>query len=102
MLRRSAQRRIVLAMVGGIVIPLAAVAGAALVLRVRDDRLQSLFYIFFWMIGWPRILTAPLTPKSDDTSSMAMNIRFLTLIATPILDFLAYTVLTYIILWWRE
>jgi len=102
MRRRSARRRILLSAVGGIVIPLVALAGMAIALKIPEDRSESLFDIFFWVIGWPRILTAPVTPKSDDVSSTAMNIRLLMLIATPVLDFLAYALLTYFLLWWRD
>lgn len=100
--KRSTRKRILLSMVGGIVIPLAALAGIAITIKISERKLESLFYIFFWVIGWPRILTAPVTPKSDDTSPTAMNIRLLMLIATPVLDFLAYALLTYLLLWWRD
>src|SRR5262249_16839946 len=98
----SAGRRILLSIVGGIVIPLAVLAAIAVIYKISADRPESLFYIFFWMVGWPRILTAPFKPKSDDVSTAAMNIRLLMLVVTPVLDFLAYAVLTYLFLWWRD
>jgi hypothetical protein len=100
--KRSVRKRILLSMLGGVVIPLAAIAGMAISLKISEGRSESLFSIFFWLVGWPRILTAPITPKSDDTSSTAMNIRLVMLIAVPVLDFLAYTLLTYLLLWWRD
>ncbi len=52
-----------------------------------------------WLIAWPTAVLKPLTPNSEDTSREAANLRLAILIAVPLLDVLAYSILTYIVLW---
>ncbi|HJP93696.1 MAG TPA: hypothetical protein VJ875_17180 [Pyrinomonadaceae bacterium] len=44
----------------------------------------------------------PITPNSEEASREAANLRLAILIAVPVLDVIAYAVLTYIFLWWRD
>jgi hypothetical protein len=95
-------RRLLLSIAGGVLIPILIFGGALLgALVAHLWHITWLGESFLWLIGWPLALLKPLTPSSEDTSSTAAHIRLAVYLATPILDFLAYSLLTYTVLWWR-
>jgi uncharacterized membrane protein (DUF4010 family) len=55
---------------------------------------------FLWLIAWPLAVLKPITPNSEITSREAANLRFAILLSVPVLDVLAYSLLTYLVLWW--
>jgi len=95
------KRRLLLSLAGGVLLPLLALIGAFLGAALADLwKIEWVGKAFLWMIGWPLQVLHPVTPNSEDTSVTARNIRMAVLIAVPILDMLAYSVLTYLFLCW--
>jgi hypothetical protein len=87
----------------GVLIPLLALAcsfaGAAL---ANLWRIEWFGKGFLWLIAWPFALLKPITPNSEDASREAMNLRTAILVAVPLLDAIAYSLLAYIFLSWRQ
>jgi hypothetical protein len=99
----SPNRRLLASLAGGVLISLLALGGAFLgSLVFYLWHVKSALEFFVWLIAWPLAVLKPVTPNSEDPSREAANLRFAILIAVPVLDVLAYSLLTYIVLWWRD
>jgi hypothetical protein len=101
-MKMSPNKRVLASLAGGVLIPLLALAGSFL-----GAALAYLWHIewfgkaFLWLIAWPFTVLKPITPNSEEASREAANLRLAILIAVPVLDVIAYAVLTYIFLWLR-
>ncbi len=97
----SPNGRFLASLAGGVLISLLALGGAFLgALFAYLWHVKSVLDFFVWLIAWPLTVLKPVTPNSEDPSREAANLRFAILIAVPMLDVLAYSLLTYIVLWW--
>jgi hypothetical protein len=100
-MRMSPKKRFLASLTAGVLIPLLALAGsfigAALAYKFHIEWIGK---SFLWLIAWPFAVLKPITPNSEDASKGAANFRFAILLAVPLLDFLAYSLLTYLVLGW--
>ena len=99
----NSNRRLLMSLAAGVLIPLLALAGSFLgaVLAYRWH-VEWFGKAFLWLIAWPLALLKPITPNSEEASRQASNVRLAILIAVPVLDVVAYSLLAYLILWWRD
>jgi hypothetical protein len=100
-MKMSPNKRLLASLAAGVLIPLLALAGsfvgAALAYKWHIEWFGK---AFLWLIAWPLALLKPITPNSENTSREAANLRLAILISVPVLDVLAYSLLTYLVLWW--
>jgi hypothetical protein len=94
------KQRIKRAIAGGLLIPALAIGGALLTGDSSESR--SVAEAFVWAIAWPMHLLRSFYPDSEDASNTARMVRLSLDLLTPLLVFLAYSSLTYAVLWWRE
>jgi hypothetical protein len=97
----SPNRHLLASLAGGVLILLLALGGAFLgALFAYLWHVKWVLEFFVWLIAWPLAVLKPITPNSEDPSKEAANLRLAILIAVPVLDVLAYSLLTYVFLWW--
>ena len=102
-MKMSSNKRLLVSIAAGVQIPLLALAGSFL-----GAALAYLWHIewfgkaFLWLIAWPFAVLKPVTPNSEEASREAANLRLAILIAVPVLDVIAYSLLAYIVLWWQD
>ncbi len=98
-MKMSPNKRLLVSLAAGVLIPLLALAGsfvgAALAYKWHIEWFGK---GFLWLIAWPLAALKPITPNSEDPSREAANLRLAILIAVPVLDVLAYSLLTYLVL----
>jgi hypothetical protein len=97
LMRRKTKRTLV-SLAGGLLVPILAFEAGSFVRGFAG--LRWLSDILFWVAGWPLALLKPITPDSEDPSAAARNLRFMILLAAPVLDIFGYAALTYVLLWW--
>ena len=102
-MKMSSNKRLLASLAGGVLIPLLALGGSLLGAALAYQwHIEWFGKTFLWLIAWPFALLKPLTPNSEEASREAANLRLAILIAVPVLDVMAYSLMTYIFLWWRD
>lgn len=102
-MRMNPNKRFFVSLAAGVLIPLLALAGSLLGAGLAYRwHIEWVGKAFLWLIAWPLALLKPITPNSEEASRQAANLRLAILIAVPVLDVIAYSLLSYLILWWRD
>jgi cation transport ATPase len=98
--RDSFKQRIKRAIAGGLLVPALALGGALLTGDSSESRWIG--EAFVWVIAWPMYLLKSFYPNSEDASDTARIVRLALDLLMPVLVFLAYSSLTYAVLWRHE
>lgn len=102
-MKMSSNKRLLASIAAGVLIPLLALAGSFLGAAVANLwHIEWVGKAFLSLIAWPFTVLKPITPNSEEASREAANLRLAILIAVPVLDVIAYSLLAYIVLWWRD
>ncbi len=96
-------KRLLQCLAGGVLIPLLTIAVALIVglvveLSPSDGLLTALLYPTAFPLG----LLSPFFPESDSPDPNAPFIRSLLYLTAILMDVLVYSLLTYVVLRWRE
>jgi hypothetical protein len=91
-------KRLLLALTGGIIIPIILFGVTFFLTHILElDQLEWLAYLLLLAVVWPLKIFDPLFP----TGGMKFVPSNEALSATVICDVLVYSLLTYLVLWWR-
>jgi hypothetical protein len=95
-------KRLSLSIAGGITVPLLLVIVAMIIHTIFPEQREMAWLgaVYFWVAGWPLKLfnvIFPQSPNCPDCGPVGIAVM-----ATMIWDVVMYSLLIYIVLWWRS